>query len=77
MKNLLEFLVKNITGSDDFEVSENEQDSRIELTIVANKEIVGLIIGREGKTIKNLRKIVSIPAVIARKSVGISVEEKA
>jgi len=76
MKSLLEFLVKNITGSNDFEVSENEQDTRVELTIVANKEIVGLIIGREGKTIKNLRKIVSIPAVIAQKSVGITVTEK-
>lgn len=75
MKELLSFLITNITGSDDFEVGENmnEEEGRLTLDVVANPDIVGLIIGREGKTIKNLRKILSIRATREKLGVNINV----
>lgn len=77
MKSLLEFLIKNITGSDEFSIDESAQEeNRINFEVKANKEIIGLIIGRDGKTIKNIRKILSIPATLSRQSVNISVIEK-
>ena len=72
MKELLTFLVTNITGSDDFKIEERSEDEgRITLDVMANPEIVGLIIGKEGKTIKNLRKILSIKAT--RDNLGVNI----
>lgn len=76
MKKLLEFIVSNITGSDKFEVSETQEEGRIVFNITADQEIVGLIIGKEGKTIKNIRKLVSVPAVLQRKAINIGVSER-
>lgn len=77
MKELLEFLIKNIAG-DDFEIKEEElEGGRINFNVTADPSIVGLIIGKMGKTVKALRKILSVRAVIENKSVNISVAEKA
>ena len=76
MKNLLEFLIKNITGSDDFSVEEEVQEGFIVLNVTANKDLMGLIIGKEGKTVKNLRKILSVMGVLQKSSVKINVAEK-
>lgn len=74
MKELLTFLISNITGSDQFEVGENmNEEGKVTLDVVADPEIVGLIIGKEGKTIKNLRKILSIKATREKLGVNINV----
>lgn len=78
MKELLAFLIKNITGESEknFDISESTVDGRTTLTITANPNIIGIIIGKEGKTIKNIRKIVAVKAVLQKTSVNISVIEK-
>lgn len=80
MKNLLEFLINKITvatPAEDFSVSEETNEGKTVLTVSAKPDIIGLIIGKEGKTIKNIRKIVSIRAVLENKSVNISVIQQA
>ncbi len=75
MKDLLTFLIKNIAG-DDFSIKEEElEGGRVNFEVSANPEIIGLIIGKMGKTVKTLRKILSIRAVVENKSVNISVKE--
>ncbi len=76
MKQLIEFLITNITGSSDFSVEEQEMDGRVIMRVSANPDIIGLIIGKEGKTIKNIRKILSIRATQENKAVAIDVVEK-
>lgn len=76
MIELLTFLVKKITNSDDFKVSENEEGGRTIFTVAADPSIIGLIIGKGGKTIKNIRKILSVRGVLEKKAVNISVIEK-
>ena len=76
MKQLIEFLITNITGSSDFSVEEQEVDGRVIIRVSANPDIIGLIIGKEGKTIKNIRKILSIRATQENKAVAIDVVEK-
>ena len=76
MIDLLKFLIAKITNSDDFEISEAPEGEKINFTVSANPSIIGLIIGKGGKTIKNIRKILSIRAVLENKSVNISVTEK-
>lgn len=76
MKDLLAFLISEITGAktkEDFEVSEDTIEGKTILNVVSKPDIIGLIIGKEGKTIKNIRKIVSVRAVLENKSINISV----
>ena len=73
MKDVLDFLIQKITGSDKFTIEERYDGPNVELIVQADPEIVGLIIGREGKTIKTLRKIIAIKAVSEHVSVNISV----
>ena len=75
MKKLLEFILKKITGSDDFSVSESTEGTFLTLDVSAKPEIIGMIIGKEGKTIKNIRKILSVRGVLEQKSVRINVTE--
>ena len=75
MKELLEFMIKNIAG-DNFSVKEEEiEGGRVNFEVTADPSIIGLIIGKMGKTIKTLRKILSIRAVMENKSVNISIKE--
>lgn len=77
MKNLLEFILEKITNSKDFEVSENlTPDGKSNLSVIAEPSIIGIIIGKDGRTIKNIRKILAIKGVLENKSVNISVIEK-
>lgn len=79
MKELLEFLIQKITGAkpkEDFDVNADTEDARVTLNVSAKPDFIGLIIGKEGKTIKNIRKIVSVRAVLENKSVNISVNPR-
>lgn len=76
MKKLLEFLVKNIIGSEDFTIEEEVNGDQSLLTIKTDPKYMGLIIGKGGKTIKNLRNILKIKAVLENKQVNINASEK-
>lgn len=75
MKELLEFLIQKITGEKDFSVEETDEQDRIILDVKVPENLAGMVIGKEGKTIKNLRKILSIKAVKLGKAVHIKVNE--
>jgi len=76
MIELTTFIIKNITGSEDFRVTEEEIDDRLTIQVDANQSIVGLIIGKEGKTIKNIRKLLAILATKTDKIIAINVTEQ-
>ncbi len=75
MTDLIKFIITKITGQTDFRVEETEDEKGSLFLIHAKKDIIGLIIGKEGKTIKNIRRIVSVRGVLENKSVNISVVE--
>lgn len=75
MKELLEFILKSITGSDEVTVEETVTDSTITFKIHAPQEMVGIIIGKEGKTIKAIRSIVRVRATLEQKLVNIEIAE--
>ncbi len=76
MQDLLKFLITKITGSTDFEIQESQDERGDLFTIKAKPEIIGLIIGKAGKTIKNIRRIASIRATSEDKFININVIEK-
>lgn len=75
MKDLIKFLIQNITGREDFEIEEKEDERGTLFVIKAQPEIIGLIIGKGGKTIKNIRRIASIKAVLTNTAINISIAE--
>jgi predicted RNA-binding protein YlqC (UPF0109 family) len=74
MKDLLDFLVKNITGIKEYEIDEETQDTFTRYTVKTSKENAGLIIGKRGKTVKTLRNLLKVRATLENKGVAISVE---
>jgi len=77
MKKLLSFLLTNITGSEEFEIEiTNPEEGKTTLEVMADSDIIGLIIGKEGKTIKNIRKILSIKATKEKTGVNITVNPR-
>lgn len=75
MKDLLEYLVREITGSKDLKVTEQAEGDVINLTIHADPSVIGLIIGKQGKTIRTIRNLVKVRATLEKKAVNVSVEE--
>jgi predicted RNA-binding protein YlqC (UPF0109 family) len=76
MKDLLEYLVENITGNKDFEISEKQDDNRSDYEINIDPSFFGLIIGKGGRTIRAIRNLAKVRATIEKKGVNISVAEK-
>lgn len=74
MKDLLSYIISSITGSTEFSVEEiRPEPSVVNFEVSADPSIIGLIIGKEGRTIKNIRKILSIRATKEKVAVNINV----
>ncbi len=76
MKNLLSFLIKKITGIKDFTIQESTENSYTNFTVITEPGTAGLIIGKQGRTIKTIRNLLKVKATLEKKGVNISVEEK-
>lgn len=76
MKDLLAFLIKNILGSDNFDIEETNENGKIDYRVKIPKDEVGIIIGKSGKTIRMIRNLVKVKATLEKKAVGVFVEEK-
>ncbi|HJX46162.1 MAG TPA: KH domain-containing protein [Patescibacteria group bacterium] len=64
MKKLLKYLVEEIIGITDFTIKENEENSFKTYELLVPSEYVGLIIGKNGKTIKTLRNLMKVRAIL-------------
>lgn len=76
MKDLLEYILKEITKDNSIVVTEDIDDNFSKLTIFAPKELMGVIIGKEGRIIKAIRNLLKVRATLEKKGVNVSVEEK-
>lgn len=74
MKDLLIFILKGITGKKDLDVVEETEGDRTHFLIKAPEDSVGIIIGKEGKTIKAIRLLLKVRATLEKKGVAVSVE---
>ncbi len=56
----LEHIVLSITKNPNITVSSAQENDVVRLTIQAPSDIIGQIIGRQGRTIKSIRALISI-----------------
>jgi len=77
MRKLLEFILEKLTGSKKFfEIEEEEEAGKYTVKIKVKKDKMGLVIGKEGKTVKAIRDIVRTRGIIeGKKSILLTVEE--
>ena len=73
MKNFVEYLlVRLINHPDDLQVTEEESEEGLRIMITVNPEDMGRVIGKGGKVIKAIRKLVQVKA--ARDGIYVRVE---
>jgi uncharacterized protein len=77
MKDTLLFLLQSIVDHpDDITVDETQEDSRVLLTIHANAEDIGKIIGKNGRIIKALRDLIKLIATKQNSYVDVILAEE-
>jgi len=78
MKDFLEFLVTGIVkNADQVYVTEEQQpDNFINLKLSVSKEDMGLVIGKEGRTIKSLRNLLKAKAIKENIRVNLELSEE-
>jgi predicted RNA-binding protein YlqC (UPF0109 family) len=78
MKDTLIFLLgKIVDHPDDVQVEESNENSKIILTIHANQEDLGKIIGKSGRIIKAIRDLIKLMATKENSYVDVVIAETA
>ena len=76
LKSLLDFLAQNlVTRPDAVEVTENRNDEGSVLELRVDKEDLGRVIGKQGRTAKSLRTILNAAASRANRKVVLEIVE--
>ncbi len=70
MKELLDFILRNILGKDStYEIIEDDNGSVVTLTVKTDDNEGGMVIGKQGRVIKAIRNILRIKATLEKKKI--------
>ena len=76
MEDLIKYIVSNLTGKDEVELEVGQDGDRTVYTVHADQEDMGLLIGKQGKTIRAIRNLVRVRATLEKSLVYVNIEEK-
>ncbi len=76
MKDLLEFIIKGLLGKEKFEIQETVDNNFTTYTIETEPSLIGILIGRGGQTIRTIRNIIKVRAILEKKGVNVVVTQK-
>lgn len=78
MKDLLEFIVKSlVTNPDAVTIDEEQQEGSLNFRLGVAPEDMGIIIGKEGKTIRAIRKLLTVRAIAENVRVSLELIDSA
>lgn len=78
MKDLLEYIVKNLVSNPDAVVIDELEDAgNVNLNLTVDPSDMGLIIGKSGQTIRAIRKLLTIRAIAENVRVNLQLTEPA
>jgi predicted RNA-binding protein YlqC (UPF0109 family) len=69
MKELLDYILKNIVGENKYEIIEENEGDVIKLNIKVSDDIAGMVVGKGGKVIKAIRNLLRIKAILLKKKI--------
>ncbi len=75
MKDLIEYIVKEITGSKEFTIEEEVSGNVTDYKIKIKPEYIGLVIGKNGKTIRAIRNLAKVRATLEKTPIRVFVSE--
>lgn len=76
MKDLLEYIVKNLVSKPDaIQIDEQKLDGEVNLTLIIDPSDMGLIIGKGGQTIRAIRKLLTVRAIAENVRVNLQLNE--
>lgn len=75
MRDLLNYILKGVLNSDEFEIEETEDNGRVNFQVKTKPENIGLIIGKGGKMIRAIRNLLKVRATLEKKAVSIDIAE--
>ncbi len=76
MKDLLEYIVKNIVSKPEaVSIDESREDGNVSLTLVVSPDDMGLVIGKGGQTIHAIRKLLTVRAIAENVRVNLQLNE--
>jgi len=76
MKKFLEYIITSfVNHPQDVRIIEKKEKETLAFTIKVNPEDIKILIGKNGQTIKAIREIVKIKAIIEKKKIIIKIEE--
>jgi hypothetical protein len=76
MKQALEYIITQIAGGENkVKIEETEQDGIIDFKVFVDKDVMGRVIGKEGKIIRAIRTVMRIPAMKQEKRINVNLEE--
>lgn len=74
MEELLKFLVSSVIGNENFNIEKEDNNSDLIIfNIKPKKEDAGILIGKDGKTVKSIIQILKMKAAIEKKKVVLRV----
>lgn len=76
MEDLVRYIVSNLTEKEDVEIIESQDGDRTVYTVMADQEDMGLLIGKQGNTIRSIRNLVRVRATLDKTLVYLNIEEK-
>ena len=76
MKDLLDHIISSLIDKKHYEIDENVDGDNVKFTLKVDPEYIGMIIGKEGKTVRSIRNILRIKAVLESKGVFLEVLDK-
>lgn len=78
MKELLEYIVKNlVTKPDAVTIDEQTDEGNINLNLTVDPSDMGIIIGKSGQTIRAIRKLLTVRAIAENVRVNLQLNEPA
>ncbi len=75
MKNLLEFILKNLVDKPEEVKVDLKENDEVELTFSVDKNDIGKVIGKQGKVIKSIRNLLKVRAIKGGKNIRINLKE--
>lgn len=76
MKDLLDYIVKNlVTKPEAVLIDEQTEDGNVDLLLTVDPTDMGLIIGKNGQTIRAIRKLLTVRAIAENVRVNLQLNE--
>ena len=76
MKDLLEFIAKNlVTKPEAVSIDEQMEEGNVNLNLTVDPSDMGLIIGKNGQTIRAIRKLLTVRAIAENVRINLQLVE--